>query len=408
MSSIVPYFFTGFTTLIGAINFALVVTQKSVRFLLHGSRVPSWDFQTNLERDMFLYISQHSNTGFIYRASTVYWVPILLAAKNIISGWRYPCTTTSFQIPAVSIDYNLAYGTGRWKEQLLRVGADAVGSGYRINAERVMDTSSTERFEEGAGKAILYLHGGAYVTGSIQTHRYMHLRLSTTTKLPVFAIEYRLAPEFKYPTQLYDAYCAYTYLRQTLGYSSQNIVVAGDSAGGNLALALWQLVRAQGDALGALILMSPRVDISYTRDSWRTNAEIDYLQPEHISNTRSSVFMLLGPHSLAEFKAESVVSYVNELGSDPFLAPINADLSELPPTLIQASKLETMYSDICEFTARATAAIEQRGENRGRGSVELQVFPDGVHVFQLVSSGMRGVEEFWYNIGVFVRSLDNN
>ncbi|KAJ2505993.1 hypothetical protein GGI11_006811 [Coemansia sp. RSA 2049] len=264
-----------------------------------------------------------------------------------------------------------------------------------------MDTSSTGRFEEGVGKAILYLHGGAYVTGSIQTHRYMHLRLSTTTKLPVFAIEYRLAPEFKYPTQLYDAYCAYTYLRQTLGYSSSNIVVAGDSAGGNLALALWQLVRAQGDSLRALILMSPRVDISYTRDSWRTNAEIDYLQPEHIRSIQSSVFMLLGPHDLAEFKAESVVSYVNELGSDPFLAPINANLSELPPTLIQASKLETMYSDICEFTARATLAIEQRGENRGRGSVELQVFPDGVHVFQLVSSGMRGVEEFWYNIGVF-------
>ncbi|KAJ1796929.1 hypothetical protein LPJ59_003455, partial [Coemansia sp. RSA 2399] len=226
---------------------------------------------------------------------------------------------------------------------------------------------------------------------------------------------YRLAPQSKYPTQLYDAYCAYTYLRQSLGYSSCDIVFGGDSAGGNLALALWQLVHAQGECIGALVLLSPRVDISYTRDTWRTNADIDFLHPELLGDPESSNFKLLAPRDMTSVNAKAYALQVEALTRDPFLAPVNAELSGLPPTLIQAGDHEAMYADICEFAARAIASTQQKqqqqkqqrhGTEMAGARVELQVLPGGLHVPHMVMPELRGVDKFWTNIGVFIQSLD--
>ncbi|KAJ1663400.1 hypothetical protein EV178_005051 [Coemansia sp. RSA 1646] len=233
------------------------------------------------------------------------------------------------------------------------------------------------------------------------------MRLATATKLPIYSVEYRLAPQFKYPTQLYDAYCAYFYLRQDLGYKACDIVVAGDSAGGSLALALWQLIRAHDESIAALILLSPLVDILNTRDTWRTNSDIDYLKPERIDDIESFACKLLGSRDLANTGPSDIASYMKGFANDPFVAPINADLSELPPTLIQAGEKETMYFDICEFVARAAESVQQRrSKDKTSGSVEFQTLPDGVHVFQMATPEMRGVAKFWHNMSSFIESLD--
>ncbi|KAJ1772393.1 hypothetical protein EV179_004911 [Coemansia sp. RSA 487] len=383
-----------------------VPTKSSARYILYGPRVSSWDFRTNLGRDVFWYISQANSSGIVHRASSRYWGVIVRSVEKAAFGDRYPSTVSCIQIPAVPVSCSIAQNAGRWESQLLRMSAEAVASGTTIRAERIAHTSIDIPQSNHTGKAILYFHGGAYVVGSLEAYRDLHMHLSSSTKLPIYSVEYRLAPQFKYPVQLYDAFCAYTYLRQGLGYEARNIVVAGDSAGGNLALALWQLVRPHNEPIAALILLSPRVDISYTRDTWRTNSDIDYLEPERLDDPESSIYKLLGPRDFAIIESKGTASYMKELANDPFIAPINADLSELPPTLIQASRLETMYSDICEFAARATASVQRRGKDtKYDGPVKLQVFPDGVHVFHVVTPHMRGMDVFWGNIGSFIQSL---
>ncbi|KAJ2652693.1 hypothetical protein GGH99_007577 [Coemansia sp. RSA 1285] len=256
-----------------------------------------------------------------------------------------------------------------------------------------------------ARKVILYFHGGSYIMGCMNSYRGLHSGLATATKLPVYSIEYNLAPESKYPAQLYDACCAYMYLRRNLGYNACDIVVAGDSAGSNLTLALWQLVRAHNEPIGALILLSPWVDISYTRETWYSNANIDYLERENVDDPESSVRKLLGYSDLSDESQKRSIQLIKELARDPFVAPIYADLTELPPTLIQVGELETMYSDICEFAARATESVRLCKGDKERGPVELQVLPDGIHSFYIATPGMRGVDQFWKNIDTFIQSL---
>ncbi|KAJ2392992.1 hypothetical protein GGI23_005108 [Coemansia sp. RSA 2559] len=389
--------------LLAAINLVCVSTMSYSRYLLYGPRVSSWDFRTTLGRDVFWYVGQTNSSGLMFKASSKYWGPIIRSVEQITHGDRYPSTISCFQIPPVLVSAGMAQSAGRWEEQLLRMSAEAVAAGDTIRAERIAHNNTDAPERMGRGKAILYFHGGAYVMGNLDVYKDLHKHLSSTTKLPVYSVEYRLAPQFKYPAQLYDAYCAYVYLRHSLGYSAQKIVVAGDSAGGNLALALWQLVRTHDESMAGMILLSPRVDTSYTRNTWRTNADIDYLQPERLGDPESSIYKLLGPRDPAIMEPNHTRSYIKDLSSDPFLAPINADLSELPPTLIQASRLETMYSDIYEFAARATESV-QRGGTKG-GPVKLQVLPDGIHVFHLVTPDMNGVDVFWHNIGTFIHSL---
>ncbi|KAJ2661213.1 hypothetical protein IWW48_002509 [Coemansia sp. RSA 1200] len=326
--------------------------------------------------------------------------------KKISGEISYPCTFSLVKIPAIPISADIVRSAGRWGIPLLRRSTDASSAGNTISAECIMHISNTSiPKSKSARKAILYFHGGSYIMGCMDSYRGLHSRLVAATQLPVYSVEYCLAPESKYPAQLYDAYCAYMHLCRNLGYKACDIVVAGDSAGSNLTLALWQLVRAHNEPIGALILVSPWVDISYTRETWYSNAKIDYLQRENVDDPESSVRKLLGYSDLSDESQKRSIQLIKELARDPFVAPIYADLTELPPTLIQVGELEAMYSDICEFAARAIESVHLCKGDKKRGPVELQVLPDGVHSFYLATPDMRGVDKFWQNIGTFIQSL---
>lgn len=208
----------------------------------------------------------------------------------------------------------------------------------------------------GGQHAVLYCHGGGYTSGNLGYSRVLSSKIASVTGYDVLSFEYRLAPEFPYPAALEDARRAWDYLLQA-GYAPDRIILAGDSAGGNLALCLCQWLKAEGQALpGALVLMSPWTDMTMSGESYSQRAEIDpMLTPEYIRTVR--------------------VAYAGQRDfSDPFLSPLFGEFHGFPPTLIQVGDHEILYSD----SASLAETMEKQGVR-----CRLEVSEGMWHVFQM-------------------------
>lgn len=190
-----------------------------------------------------------------------------------------------------------------------------------------------------AGSVVLYLHGGAFVIGSARIYREQSARLSRATGYSVLTLDYRLAPEHPFPAALDDTLAALRWLREARGIPAGRIVVAGDSAGGNLALAALISMRENGEPMPAVgVLISPWVDLECSGETMLTNAD-----PRHLAQ-RSSLL-------------DNAATYLG--GQDPrqpLASPIYADLSGLPPLLIQAGAAETLLADARNLASRAESA----------------------------------------------------
>jgi len=211
----------------------------------------------------------------------------------------------------------------------------------------------------GAGlEVILYLHGGAYALGSINSHRDFIARLALATQMRVLAINYRLAPEHPFPAALEDAVAAYLWLRAQ-GFGSSQIIIAGDSAGGGLALALLLALRDADKPLPAgAVCISPWTDLGCSGASFQSKAKAD---------------CLLDPDSLQMY----VNYYAGEHDrTTPLISPHYADLSGLPPLLIQVGTDEILLDDATRFAANAKEAGVK---------VTLEIWDEMFHVFQMVS-----------------------
>lgn len=191
--------------------------------------------------------------------------------------------------------------------------------------------------EEIAHKVILYTHGGSYVSGSPSTHEPLICRLAAQCRLPVFAYDYRLAPEHPYPAALEDAQKAFDYLLGE-GYAAQDIVLCGDSAGGGLSLALLMALRDKGRQLpAAAVVLSPWTDLTESLDS-------------HYSNTGSD------PLISSEDLREMALLYAG--GADlktPYISPLYGDFTGFPPVLIHVGSLEVLLDDSRELALRMEA-----------------------------------------------------
>src|SRR5262245_56514447 len=208
-----------------------------------------------------------------------------------------------------------------------------------------------------ADKAILYFHGGGFRLGSIASHRDLIARLAQASGTRVLAINYRLAPEHRFPAALEDALAAYDWVREQ-GLKPENIVLAGDSAGGNLVLTTMLSLRDRGEPLPAAgVLMSPWTDLAASGESYQSRAAADPIHQR--------------PMILALAKA-----YLGENGDfrNPLASPLYADLSGLPPLLIQAGDRETVRDDATMLAEKAKAAGVD---------TELQVWDGLIHVFQM-------------------------
>ncbi len=205
-------------------------------------------------------------------------------------------------------------------------------------------------------RAVLYLHGGAWFLGSPRSHRAFVSRLAQAGGFRALVIDYRLAPEHPFPAGLEDCLAAYEWLQQN-GIPPHKMVVAGDSAGGNLALALLVMLRDTGKPLPAgAVALSPATDLAGTGASQQTRRQLD---PFFAKTSVSSV----------------VPDYITVHDPcHPWISPLYADLHGLPPLLIHAGDHEILRDDAVRFGEKAAAAGVD---------VKTVVWPGMFHVFQM-------------------------
>jgi len=208
-------------------------------------------------------------------------------------------------------------------------------------------------------RVILYCHGGGYTSGGLGFSKVLASKLTRATGLDVLAFDYRLAPEHPYPAAVEDAQAAWDHLMR-LGFGARDVVLAGDSAGGNMALVLCLRLRAEGRMLpGALLLMSPWTDMTCSGESLTERADIDpVLTPEYIYAVREAYAGSLDP-------------------AQPELSPLLADLAGFPPTLIQVGTHEILFSDAERLAERMNAAGTE---------CRLEVWEGMWHDFQMYPS----------------------
>ena len=261
----------------------------------------------------------------------------------------------------------------RSQDLLGKLTAPMTGMDYEECSLSGMKAAWTRlKLPHGSRHAILYCHGGGYTSGNLGYSRVLSSKLAHATGYDVLSFEYRLAPEHPYPAAVEDALRAWDHL-MLLGYGAEDVVLAGDSAGGNLALVLCRRLKEAGRRLpGALVLMSPWTDMTMSGASYTERAEIDpMLTPDYIRAVR--------------------LAYAGEQDyHSPDLSPLFADLTGFPPTLIQVGDHEILYSD-SESLAQALS--------RANVPCRLEVSSGMWHVFQMfpikkATEAMDGIARF--------------
>lgn len=203
---------------------------------------------------------------------------------------------------------------------------------------------------------ILHCHGGGYSTGSSVYARTLTSKLAATTSMDVLCFDYRLAPEHPYPAATEDAMKAWNYL-MLLGYGARDVIVTGDSAGGNLALSLVLKLKEEKRLLPrGIVLMSPWTDLTSSGSSFETRAQVD-------------------PVLTKEYIDRMIHAYAEGMDiQNPLISPLFGNFQGFPPTCIQVGENEILLSDSLRlYKAMCAAGV----------SVKLERFRGMWHVFQM-------------------------
>ncbi len=243
-----------------------------------------------------------------------------------------------------------------------------------VKAERVaaewQDVKGAEK-----DKVILYFHGGGWILGSPNDHRLLTTALSRSTQMRVLSVAYRLAPEYPFPAPLNDCITAYNWLLKT-GIKPENIIIAGDSAGGNLTLST--LIKLRDDKMplpAGAVLLSPSTDFTFSDDSFFKNGETDPVLAD------VGIFWWFQAY------------HAKENPRNPLISPLFADLKDLPPLLFQVSTCEMLYRDSTRFVDKARSAGVD---------VVLETWDDMLHVFQAALDELPEAGEAISSIGNFI------
>jgi monoterpene epsilon-lactone hydrolase len=259
-----------------------------------------------------------------------------------------------------------------------RKDLDALGQSYElasdVKIEKVAANGIAAEWTSTPGAtrdaAILYVHGGGYVIGSLDSHRHLVGELGRAANCVALALDYRLAPEHPFPAPVEDAVSGYRFLLAQ-GFRPERIAIAGDSAGGGLVVAAMVATREAGLAQpGCGWCLSPWIDMEGLGGSMTSKAETDPMVQK--AGLLDMANLYLG-------------------GADPrspLAAPLYADLAGLAPLLIQVGAAETLLDDAIRLAQRAGAADVR---------VDLQVWPEMIHVWPL----------FWPELATGKRALDD-
>ena len=224
-------------------------------------------------------------------------------------------------------------------------------------------------------RVVLYLHGGSYISGSCNSHRSVAANIAISSKARALTIDYRLAPEHPHPAAVEDAVAAYKWLINGQ-VDPKHLAIAGDSAGGGLAIALLISLRDGNIPLpAACVCLSPWTDLAFTGETWKSKIAVDLIIYDY--KERAFAKMYLG-------------------GLDPktpLASPLYADLKGLPPLLVQVGTDEVLLSDSTRLVERA----KQAGVN-----ATIDEWKKMQHVWQFAASfipeGRRAIDR----IGEFI------
>jgi acetyl esterase/lipase len=236
-----------------------------------------------------------------------------------------------------------------------RAGLDALMSSQQIpDNTDIVDLELAGRparqylpIEARTDRGVLYLHGGGYTIGSLDAYHGLMAHLSVACNASVTGVDYRLAPEHPYPAALDDAVAAYEEMSGSI--AAENIMIAGDSAGGGLALACMLRLKDEGSRLpGCATLISPWTDLTCSGES--------------LGNERATY-------------AEGSLPYIGKSPPETVgISPLFGDLEGLPPLLIQVASDEAMLDDSTRLASRARDAGV---------TVDISLFDEAFHVFQI-------------------------
>lgn len=217
------------------------------------------------------------------------------------------------------------------------------------------------------GRRLLYIHGGAYVMGSARSHRPITSRLSEISSSAVLSVNYRLMPENSRMAGIEDCRIAYAWVLENgpdAPGAAETLIVAGDSSGGNLALTTVAWARDSGlPAASAVVALSPQTDATLASPSLRGNTDTDVMQGKSFGP------VVRAPRAISLWLM-FLMHRANP--SDPQISPLLGDLSNLPPTLLQASEAEMFLDDAVRYANKATS--------HGSHAV-LQTWPSAMHVW---------------------------
>ena len=266
----------------------------------------------------------------------------------------------------------------------LRAEYEELAEGNRlpggVNREAVVAGGISAEWVSGAapsgGGVVLYLHGGCYGMGSVESHRELMTRIAIAASMRAIGINYRLAPANPFPAAVEDASAAYRWLLEE-GIEAHRIVIAGDSAGAGLAIAATIKMRDEGVALpAALVCISPWVDLAVMGESMESKAAEDPIVSRAMLSEWAKLY--LGKND----------------ARTPLASPLYAELRGLPPMMIQVGSAEVLLDDAKGLAERASAAgVETR----------LEVWPEMIHVWHSFAAVMAEGREAIEGIGRFVR-----
>jgi epsilon-lactone hydrolase len=263
---------------------------------------------------------------------------------------------------------------------------DALATRYSLPADLRVETADangvaaewTMTPEAEPARAVLFLHGGGYVSGSLDSHRHMIGQAGREAQSRTLSLAYRLAPEHPFPAALEDAIAGYYFLLSQ-GFDPKRIAVAGESAGGGLAIAMLVSLRDRGIPLPACTwCSSPWVDLEAIGGSMTAKASVD-------------------PLIQKAYLMELAAAYLK--GADPrtpLASPLYADLRGLPPMLIQVGSAETLLDDSVRLAGAAGAAGVR---------VTLEVWPDMIHAWHLFYPQLADGRRALAQVGAFIRSI---
>ena len=230
-------------------------------------------------------------------------------------------------------------------------------------------------------RRLLYLHGGSWMAGRVERYRPHVARIAASTGCSVLAIDYRLAPQFPFPVGLNDCVAALQWMRSNGPSGAKKVravFIAGDSAGGNLALATLLICKDQQlPAPQAAVVMSAATDLSWTGESIQSRLAVEAALDARVLPLVTNFYLKDGADP-----------------RDPYVSPLFGDLAGLPPLLVQVGDAEILLDDSTRFAEKAAAAGVD---------VALQVFPEMPHVFQGFAPFLSEANDALDCIGEFVR-----